>query len=264
MRWLQPPCLWKEGSGESVGGRKCASWVVSLLTATVLLSLASRSVRAYEDAYLSVRVLVAKGVLRGYPDGSLGLDRPITRAEAITCLWRAVTKGSGTANMSHPFVDMDRGHWASGAVGWAWSLGIVEGVGEGEFDPDSALMPEHARLLLGRLGISMTGTLVPVPEADHFGAQERFLSRQEFAGILCDALDSMGLLWDLTGVVDEVKNESGFNTLVLRVADGFTVRLEHCNIMVLGEETQLRAGDRVGLILGGSGTGRGVSACRVR
>ena len=48
------------------------------------------------------------------------------------------------------FSDVEVGHWADEAIGWAAANGITRGTGEGEFSPERALTRAQAATLLAQ------------------------------------------------------------------------------------------------------------------
>lgn len=133
-----------------------------LVLAMVVLSVAGCGVSATylereeipvmleEDA--AAQGLVKLGILRG-TGGSLELERNITRAEAVALIFRIHYENVGAIGMPSPeFLDLD-GHWAYKEVIAAKKMGIVEGVGNGKFEPDRVVSgKEFAKMLMSTLG----------------------------------------------------------------------------------------------------------------
>ena len=96
--------------------------------------------------------LVKLGILKGTGEG-LELERNITRAEAVTLIFRIHYENTGAIGMPSPeFADLD-GHWAYKEVTAAKKIGIVEGVGDGKFEPDRVVTgKEFAKMLMSTLG----------------------------------------------------------------------------------------------------------------
>ncbi len=96
--------------------------------------------------------LVKLGILKGTGEG-LELDRNITRAEAVALIFRIHYENTGAIGMPSPeFTDLD-GHWAYKEVTAAKKMGIVEGVGDGRFEPDRVVTGrEFAKMLMSTLG----------------------------------------------------------------------------------------------------------------
>ena len=90
-----------------------------------------------EDAYYAdaVEWAVEKGVTTGRRDGIFDPDATVTRAEAVTFLWRMAGEPAPTKTESFPDVEADEGNWwYKEAVQWAVENGITNGTGEG-FSP---------------------------------------------------------------------------------------------------------------------------------
>ena len=96
--------------------------------------------------------LVKLGILKGTGEG-LELERNITRAEAVALIFRIHYENTGAIGMPSPeFADLD-GHWAYKEVTAAKKIGIVEGVGDGKFEPDRVVTgKEFAKMLMSTLG----------------------------------------------------------------------------------------------------------------
>lgn len=96
--------------------------------------------------------LVKLDIFRGTGNG-LELSRKITRAEATALLYRLHPDVTWTLGLPKPvFSDLD-GHWAYKEVTYAKNIGIVEGVGDGKFEPDRTVTgKEFTKMLLSMLG----------------------------------------------------------------------------------------------------------------
>lgn len=100
----------------------------------------------------TVQGLVKLGILRGTGE-SLALDRNITRAEAVALIFR-VHHYNGAFTQEYPLVFTDiSGHWAETEIIYAYKLGIVEGIGNGRFEPERIVTGrEFAKMLMSTLG----------------------------------------------------------------------------------------------------------------
>jgi hypothetical protein len=92
-------------------------------------------------------------VLKGYPDGTFKPDNTITRAEFAAVAVRV----SGLENVAMAakglptgFSDVPAWHWASGYVGTAAKMGIVNGIGNGLFAPETPVKYEEAITMVVR------------------------------------------------------------------------------------------------------------------
>lgn len=104
----------------------------------------------YEPAVARLALL---GILEGYPDGSFKPENQITRAEFAAVAIRAKglnATAQAAKGLATGFSDVPAGHWASGYVGTAAKLGIVNGVGNGQFAPEAPVKYEEAITMLVR------------------------------------------------------------------------------------------------------------------
>ncbi|AFS77250.1 S-layer domain-containing protein [Gottschalkia acidurici 9a] len=103
----------------------------------------------YEDAVTRLNKL---SILTGYPDGSFKPENTITRAEFSAAVARArgLEAASQNSKGDTPFTDVTANHWASGYVNQASKLGLVNGMGNGIFAPESQITYEQAVTLVVR------------------------------------------------------------------------------------------------------------------
>ncbi|MEW6226594.1 MAG: S-layer homology domain-containing protein [Bacillota bacterium] len=118
--------------------------VAKLLKAALNLSdpggdVPFRDVPAEDEALASAaRAVYATGLMVGYPDGTLGAGKDITRFESIVLLTRVARKLGATASVpgTAPFKDFGQvPAWARETVGEAAALGITKGYPDGTFRP---------------------------------------------------------------------------------------------------------------------------------
>ncbi|MGN1001944.1 MAG: S-layer homology domain-containing protein [Oscillospiraceae bacterium] len=82
----------------------------------------------------AAEVLNAIGVITGYEDGSFQANKTLTRAEACVIIARLL--GAEDLKGKAPFTDMaGYENWAESAIAFCANEGIVNGVGDGKFDP---------------------------------------------------------------------------------------------------------------------------------
>jgi len=92
------------------------------------------------------------GMVSGYPDGSFRPDSPITRAEFVTILDRALNLTAYTP-ATPDFQDVSPGDWFYGSVEADVYAGIVKGYGNGDFAPNAPITrQEIATVLINALG----------------------------------------------------------------------------------------------------------------
>lgn len=90
------------------------------------------------------------GIMVGDNKGNFNPDKAVTRAEMATVICRMLGETeSSTANGS-TFADVPAGHWASGYISQAASLGIVNGYGNGNFGPGDTVTYEQAVTMIVR------------------------------------------------------------------------------------------------------------------
>ena len=85
--------------------------------------------------YEAVKWAQEKGITGGIGNGLFGPNRPCTRAQIVTFLWRAA--GSPVVNYAMNMTDVAEDAYYAEAVRWALSEGITTGTGDGKFSPDT-------------------------------------------------------------------------------------------------------------------------------
>ncbi len=94
------------------------------------------------------------GVLTGYADGSLGLDRKITRAEVATMMVRIRGYANGNvAGETMNFTDINDSHWAYNHVQNAYRLNMIQGYPDQSFQPEANIRyQEVVAIMVNTLG----------------------------------------------------------------------------------------------------------------
>ena len=87
------------------------------------------------------------GLMNGVGNGMFEPESSMTRAMLVTVLWRYAGSPAGWEN---PFTDVPNGSWFTQAVAWAAENGIVNGVGNNKFEPDSNITREQMAAILFR------------------------------------------------------------------------------------------------------------------
>lgn len=134
-----------------------------VLTIAMVISLMPSVVFAAEKATYTdikglkceaaVEQLTELGIVNGYEesDGTYTFrpDNPVTRAEMskLTVASLGLDPTSGTTK----FTDMDNAKWAIPYVGYAESLGIVKGYGNGKFGPNDKVTYDQAITMIVRM-----------------------------------------------------------------------------------------------------------------
>ena len=96
----------------------------------------------------AISTMSKAGVVNGYPDGSFRPDRPVTRGEFVTMVYRIAR---ARYRVENSFTDMDDSHWAKAAVDNAVSLGIINGYPDGTFRPDDPITRAEVMTICNRL-----------------------------------------------------------------------------------------------------------------
>ena len=141
--------------------RKVLSFVLvlALVLGSFSMAFASYSDMAGEDSSEAVEVLSALGVVSGYPDGTFGPDKIVTRGEMAKLIVSALGLGDFATGTSSMYSDM-AGHWSNGFVAYATSLGIITGYPDGTFKPDATVTYEEACAMIVR-AIGYTAEFLP-------------------------------------------------------------------------------------------------------
>ncbi|MGM9551903.1 MAG: S-layer homology domain-containing protein [Clostridia bacterium] len=101
--------------------------------------------------YNSISYVCKNNLFAGVSNTQFAPDHPMTRAMLVTVLYRA----EGEPDMKngiwgYPFRDVDAESWYGKAVYWARKNGIVNGVTEEDFDPDSDITREQIAVIMYR------------------------------------------------------------------------------------------------------------------
>ena len=102
------------------------------------------------DAYYfeAVKWAAESGITGGVGNSLFAPNRPCTRAQIVTFLWRAA--GSPVVNYLMPFTDVDEGAYYAEAVRWAASTGIVTGLTEMTFGTNDVCTRAQAATMIYR------------------------------------------------------------------------------------------------------------------
>ena len=95
----------------------------------------------------SVQYATEHGLMNGTGANTFEPESTMTRAMLVTVLWRYANAPKPGAN---PFTDVPNGKWYTDAVAWAAESGVVNGVGDGKFEPDGSVTREQMATILYR------------------------------------------------------------------------------------------------------------------
>ena len=88
------------------------------------------------------------GLFNGTEAGRFSPEHTMTRAMLVTVLWRM--EGQPAPQGTAVFSDVAQGLWYSDSVQWAAETGIVNGIGQGRFNPDGDVTREQIATILCR------------------------------------------------------------------------------------------------------------------
>ena len=143
------------------------------------------------------------GLMNGVGNGMFEPESSMTRAMLVTVLWRYAGSPAGWEN---PFTDVLNGSWFTQAVAWAAENGIVNGVGNHKFEPNSNITREQMAAILFRYAAksgfdtSARGNLDQYPDrGDVSGYAVEPLSWAVAEGLIKGTDNGNGILLDPQG-----------------------------------------------------------------
>lgn len=138
----------------------------------------------------AIETLNLMGVINGYPDGTFGPDKNVTRAEFTAMLMRILNYGSlGSSSASGlPFTDVSDSdsdiNWAIPNINTAYGMGIINGYEDSTFRPTNNVAYEEAvKMIVCTLGYTSIDISV-TPWYSNFIAQASRLGITENAASL--------------------------------------------------------------------------------
>ena len=105
-------------------------------------------------SHAGIDFCVDNGLFNGISSTIFEPATPMTRAMLVTVLWRYSGSPVEGANI---FSDVPGNTWYTQAVAWAAANGIVDGIGNGKFDPDGKITREQMAAILFRYTASIGG-----------------------------------------------------------------------------------------------------------
>ncbi len=95
----------------------------------------------------AIEALASRGIINGRSKKSFAPDADMTRAEFATI----ITRGLGLVEEdTKVFSDVSSDKWYAGYIGTANKYGIVNGVGEGKFNPEGTITRQEAATMVAR------------------------------------------------------------------------------------------------------------------
>lgn len=101
-----------------------------------------------DDYYKEALSLVsALGIITGYEDGSVKPEASVSRAEMSAIVLRMLAL-QANAGYTGIFTDVQDSHWAASTIQTAYDAKIINGMGDGTFNPDGDVMYEQVMKML--------------------------------------------------------------------------------------------------------------------
>lgn len=127
---------------------EAAAMLARLLNIEAIGSAAKPNFKDTESSWYNkaINAVVARGIMKGYPDGRFGPNAPITRAEFTQMISTIDNKPYGEA----PFADV-KGHWAERAIGSEYQAKRITGYPDGLFRPDANITRAEAAVILNKI-----------------------------------------------------------------------------------------------------------------
>ena len=95
----------------------------------------------------AIEALASRGIINGMGQGTFMPNKTMTRAEFAAIITRALGL---TAKDTKVFSDVPSSKWYAGYIGTANSSGIVNGVGNGKFNPEGTITRQEAAAMVAR------------------------------------------------------------------------------------------------------------------
>ena len=143
--------------------KKVLSFVLSIAMVVCLMptmafaatTSASQAAAAYSDTEGTacegaVNVLTALKVVDGFTDGTYKPEQTVTRAQMAKLIVTALGVADYATAKTSKFVDMGAATWSIPYVEYAANLNIVNGVGNGKFNPNGLVTYEQAATMIVR------------------------------------------------------------------------------------------------------------------
>jgi len=161
---------------------------VAAVRAATPSDIAGRSDRAI------IERVIAKGFMKGYPDGTFRPEEPVTRAEFIV----AIARSAGLDPVQSPartLKDLPTSNWAAPLVYAAIAKGWVSGYPDGTFHPTANITREESMAVVAqRMGFEIRGMATHVVLDKVAGADDV----SEWARTAAAACVQEGMVTDVT------------------------------------------------------------------
>lgn len=117
--------------------------LISILVCISLILSIGVTVMASDEQIAKYAELHDYGILEGDESGNINLVENVTRAEFCKMIFKAMSMDESYEVQSDAdFVDVPKTHWAYKYISFAKSMGLVNGVGDNRFEPDSEIITQ--------------------------------------------------------------------------------------------------------------------------
>ncbi len=121
-----------------------------------------------EWARADIEAMASKGIIKGVGSQSFAPSANITRAEFAAIIVRAFKLTDETA--VNTFTDVDDSAWYAKEIASAVKSGLVQGVGDGTFAPDSNITRQDMAVMMARALAEVKDKAMPTNISDYTGS----------------------------------------------------------------------------------------------
>ncbi|MCQ6557159.1 Ig-like domain-containing protein [Paenibacillus mendelii] len=154
--------------------------------AVVFVKKSFRDISSLRWAKKQIEVMASKGVINGTSSAAFAPTKPITRADFVALLVRALELTASEQDGS--FSDVDASAYYSREVGVAKSLGITTGTGDGTFKPLRSISRQEALVLMYK---AMKAAGKPIAEVSPSAVLNRFADKEKIASYASDGIAAL-------------------------------------------------------------------------
>lgn len=140
----------------------------------------------------AIQALAAKGIIKGLDANTFAPTKTVTRAEFVTMLVRALNLTNSGATSS--FNDVKQGAWYTDSIAIAVNAGIVQGSGNGKFEPGREVTREEMAIMIAN---ALKDRLQPI---DKNAALSKFADKSSIAPYAQEAIAQLTQLGIVNGV----------------------------------------------------------------
>ena len=127
---------------------------VLMLTSVLFVGAAAAEKPPYTDvktgrwSYADIMYVTEKGLMNGKEEGKFSPAETMTRAMVVTVFYRLA--GSPDVEYEPTFTDVKANKWFTDAIIWASANGIVNGTGDGKYEPMASVTREQLATIIMR------------------------------------------------------------------------------------------------------------------